>query len=145
MVGPEPPLIAGRGYFRAVPLHVAPDLGDTVESREEPSDERLWASMSGPVTVSPAGYLRMTKFFGTLFLINFPVGVVTGIVEEFQFGMNWSATLLITHELDGLDQVDEIVVFDHGRVAERGTHAQLIPSGGAYHRLWQAGHPGRPA
>jgi ATP-binding cassette subfamily C protein CydC len=50
------------------------------------------------------------------------------------------ATLLITHELDGLDQVDEIVVLDHGRVAERGTHAQLITSGGAYHRLWQAGH-----
>jgi cytochrome bd-type quinol oxidase subunit 1 len=33
----------------------------------------------------------MTKFFGTLFLINFAVGVVTGIVQEFQFGMNWSA------------------------------------------------------
>jgi cytochrome d ubiquinol oxidase subunit I len=141
MVGHEPPLIAGRGYFRAVPLHVAPDLGDTVESREESSDERLWASTTGPVTVSPATqgipmtvlelsrwqfgittvyhfifvpltiglsilvacmqtawlvkkdpvYLRMTKFFGTLFLINFAVGVVTGIVEEFQFGMNWSA------------------------------------------------------
>jgi thiol reductant ABC exporter CydC subunit len=55
------------------------------------------------------------------------------------------ATLLITHELDGLDQVDEIVVLDHGRVAERGTHAQLVRSGGAYHRLWQAGHPGRPS
>jgi thiol reductant ABC exporter CydC subunit len=55
------------------------------------------------------------------------------------------ATLLITHELDGLDQVDEIVVLDHGRVAERGTHAQLVRSGGAYYRLWQAGHPGRPA
>jgi len=51
------------------------------------------------------------------------------------------ATLLITHELDGLDQVDEIVVLDHGRVAERGTHAELIRSGGAYQRLWQAGHP----
>jgi thiol reductant ABC exporter CydC subunit len=49
------------------------------------------------------------------------------------------ATLLITHELDGLDQVDEIVVLDHGRVAERGTHAELIRSGGAYQRLWQAG------
>ena len=36
-------------------------------------------------------YLRMTKFFGKLFLINFAVGVVTGIVLEFQFGMNWSA------------------------------------------------------
>ena len=36
-------------------------------------------------------YLRMTKFFGKIFLINFAVGVVTGIVQEFQFGMNWSA------------------------------------------------------
>lgn len=36
-------------------------------------------------------YRRMTKFWGTLFLINFAMGVVTGIVQEFQFGMNWSA------------------------------------------------------
>ena len=40
---------------------------------------------SGNVT-----YLRMTKFWGKLFLINFAMGVVTGIVQEFQFGMNWS-------------------------------------------------------
>ncbi|MGZ8612891.1 MAG: cytochrome ubiquinol oxidase subunit I, partial [Actinomycetota bacterium] len=36
-------------------------------------------------------YLRMTRFWGKLFLINFALGVVTGIVQEFQFGMNWSA------------------------------------------------------
>ena len=35
-------------------------------------------------------YLRMTKFWGKLLLINFAMGVVTGIVQEFQFGMNWS-------------------------------------------------------
>ncbi len=35
-------------------------------------------------------YLRMTKFWGKLFLINFALGVVTGITQEFQFGMNWS-------------------------------------------------------
>jgi cytochrome bd ubiquinol oxidase subunit I len=35
-------------------------------------------------------YLRLTRFFGKLFLINFALGVVTGIVQEFQFGMNWS-------------------------------------------------------
>jgi cytochrome d ubiquinol oxidase subunit I len=35
-------------------------------------------------------YLRLTKFFGRLLLINFAIGVVTGIVQEFQFGMNWS-------------------------------------------------------
>ncbi|MCW5853392.1 MAG: cytochrome ubiquinol oxidase subunit I [Anaerolineae bacterium] len=35
-------------------------------------------------------YKTMTKFWGKLFLINFAMGVVTGIVQEFQFGMNWS-------------------------------------------------------
>ncbi len=35
-------------------------------------------------------YKRMAKFWGKLFLINFAVGVVTGLVQEFQFGMNWS-------------------------------------------------------
>ncbi|MCO8274729.1 cytochrome ubiquinol oxidase subunit I [Actinoplanes sp. TRM 88003] len=35
-------------------------------------------------------YLRATKFWGKLFLINFAIGVVTGLVQEFQFGMNWS-------------------------------------------------------
>lgn len=35
-------------------------------------------------------WYRLTKFFGKLLLINFTIGVVTGIVQEFQFGMNWS-------------------------------------------------------
>jgi cytochrome d ubiquinol oxidase subunit I len=36
-------------------------------------------------------YLRLTRFFGTLLVINIAIGVVTGLVQEFQFGMNWSA------------------------------------------------------
>jgi cytochrome d ubiquinol oxidase subunit I len=36
-------------------------------------------------------YLRVTRFFGTLLVINVAIGVVTGLVQEFQFGMNWSA------------------------------------------------------
>lgn len=35
-------------------------------------------------------YLRLTKLMAKSFLINFAMGVVTGIVQEFQFGMNWS-------------------------------------------------------
>src|SRR5215469_2557557 len=34
-------------------------------------------------------YLRLTRFFGTLLVINIAIGVVTGLVQEFQFGMNW--------------------------------------------------------
>ena len=36
-------------------------------------------------------HLKMTKFWGKLLLVNFAMGVVTGIVQEFQFGMSWSA------------------------------------------------------
>ena len=42
------------------------------------------------VTRRDESYKRMAQFWGKLFLINFAMGVVTGIVQEFQFGMNWS-------------------------------------------------------
>ncbi|TFC45869.1 cytochrome ubiquinol oxidase subunit I [Cryobacterium sp. TMT1-21] len=42
------------------------------------------------VRTDKAKYLQLTHFFGKIFLINFAMGVVTGIVQEFQFGMNWS-------------------------------------------------------
>ena len=35
-------------------------------------------------------YKKMTKFWANIFLLSFAVGVVTGIIQEFQFGMNWS-------------------------------------------------------
>jgi cytochrome d ubiquinol oxidase subunit I len=46
--------------------------------------QTLWYRSGEPA------YLRLTRFFGKLMLINFAIGVVTGIVQEFQFGMNWS-------------------------------------------------------
>ena len=45
------------------------------------------------------------------------------------------ATLLITHDFTGLDQVDEIIVLDHGQVAQRGTHRELMRAGGRYRQL----------
>src|SRR5512135_434515 len=42
------------------------------------------------VTSGDEMYLRMTKFWGKMFLINFALGIVTGITLEFQFGTNWS-------------------------------------------------------
>ncbi|WP_043634088.1 cytochrome ubiquinol oxidase subunit I [Nonomuraea candida] len=46
-------------------------------------------------------YLKLTKFFGKLFLINFAMGVVTGIVQEFQFGMNWSEYSIFVGDVFG--------------------------------------------
>jgi thiol reductant ABC exporter CydC subunit len=51
------------------------------------------------------------------------------------------AVLFITHERDGLDQVDHIVVLDHGRVAEHGRHDQLRHAGGPYQRMWESDGP----
>ncbi len=47
------------------------------------------------------------------------------------------ATLLITHRLAGLEQMDEVLVLEEGHVVERGTHADLIRFGGRYAALWR--------
>jgi cytochrome d ubiquinol oxidase subunit I len=64
-------------HFLFVPLTIALSLLTAVL-------QTVWTKTGN------AAYLRLTKFFGKLFLINFAMGVVTGIVQEFQFGMNWS-------------------------------------------------------
>jgi thiol reductant ABC exporter CydC subunit len=46
-------------------------------------------------------------------------------------------TLLITHRLTGLEDVDEVLMLDHGRVLERGTHGELMGLGGRYAELWR--------
>ena len=45
-------------------------------------------------------------------------------------------TLLVTHRLHGLEQVDEIVVLENGSVVQRGTHEELVDSPGYYRDLW---------
>ncbi len=47
------------------------------------------------------------------------------------------ATMLITHRLAGLQEVDEVFVLDRGRVLERGTHAELLARGERYAQLWR--------
>ena len=51
--------------------------------------------------------------------------------------------LLITHELAGLEEVDEIMVLDRGGVVERGWHPELMQHRGLYHRLQQPQAGGR--
>ncbi len=55
-----------------------------------------------------------------------------------------ACTLLITHRLVGLEDFDEILMLDHGRVAGRGTHAELLELGGRYASLWRSEAEGGP-
>ncbi|MFZ5903105.1 MAG: thiol reductant ABC exporter subunit CydD [Chloroflexota bacterium] len=50
--------------------------------------------------------------------------------------MKHKTSLLITHRLIGLENVDEILVMNHGQIVERGAHADLLERGGLYRRMW---------
>lgn len=57
-------------------------------------------------------YRRMAKFWGKLFLVNFGMGVVTGLVQEFQFGMNWSEYSRFVGDIFGaLLAIETLVAF----------------------------------
>ncbi|NOT03355.1 MAG: thiol reductant ABC exporter subunit CydD [Anaerolineales bacterium] len=58
------------------------------------------------------------------------------VLETLYALMKKKTSLLITHRLVGMENMDEILVMDHGRIVERGTHANLIRENGLYHRLW---------
>jgi ATP-binding cassette subfamily C protein CydC len=50
--------------------------------------------------------------------------------------MKGKTSLLITHHLIGLENMDEILVMDEGKIVERGTHMELLARQGLYRRLW---------
>ena len=96
-------------------------------------------------------FRKMAKFWGKLFLINFAIGVVTGIVQEFQFGMNWSEYSRYVGDIFGAPLAIEallaffmestflgIWVFGEGRVPEKVHLASiwLVAIGSNLSALW---------
>jgi ATP-binding cassette, subfamily C, bacterial CydC len=59
------------------------------------------------------------------------------VMQSIRLLMEGRTTLLITHRLVGLEDADEILVLQAGRVAERGSHAELMGANGLYCRMWQ--------
>jgi len=64
------------------------------------------------------------------------------VVSALLAGTAEHGLLLITHGTEGLEEMDEILVLDRGRVAERGTHRDLLAAGGRYARFGEARRPG---
>ncbi|MGG5823041.1 ABC transporter ATP-binding protein [Falsiroseomonas sp. HW251] len=63
--------------------------------------------------------------------------VEAAIQESLAELMAGKTVIAVAHRLSTLSRMDRLVVLDHGRVAEQGTHAALLALGGVYARLWQ--------
>jgi len=94
---------------------------------------------------------KMAKFWGKLFLINFAIGVVTGIVQEFQFGMNWSEYSRFVGDIFGAPLAIEALmafflestflgvwIFGEGKIPEKMHLASiwLVAIGSGLSALW---------
>ena len=96
-------------------------------------------------------YRKMTKFWGKLLLINIAIGIVTGIVNEFQFGMNWSEYSRYVGDIFGAPLALEALlafflestfigvwIFGEGKIPDRIHLAAiwLVAIGAAFSALW---------
>jgi ABC-type multidrug transport system fused ATPase/permease subunit len=114
--------------------------------------EQLPAGMStelGERGARMSGGQRQRLAIARAILADFPVLVLDepgehldtatadAIVADLLASGSARATLLITHRLAGLEEIDEVLVLDRGRIVERGSHLELLAIGGRYADLWQ--------
>ncbi|HEX5941911.1 MAG TPA: cytochrome ubiquinol oxidase subunit I, partial [Anaerolineales bacterium] len=96
-------------------------------------------------------FRKMTKFWGKLLLINIAIGIVTGIVNEFQFGMNWSEYSRYVGDIFGAPLALEALlafflestfigvwIFGEGKIPEKAHLASiwLVALGASFSALW---------
>jgi len=80
-----------------------------------------------------------------ILLLDEPTSALDGTTEQAVMAvitelMRGRTTLVITHRLASVHHLDRIIVLEHGRVAEEGTGPELLARGGAYAKMFRAGH-----
>jgi ATP-binding cassette subfamily B protein len=107
-----------------------------------------YASMVGERGVKLSGGQRQRIAIARVVLKNAPVLILDeatssldsitekAIQETLDDVMVGKTVIVVAHRLSTIAHLDRILVFEHGRIIEDGSHAQLLASGGAYYRLW---------
>ena len=104
----------------------------------------------GPGGTGVSGGERRRISLARALLADFPILIVDeptagldpatagAVVDEILAATAGRGLLLITHGTAGLEQMDEILVLERGRVHERGAHPELLAAGSTYARFWEA-------
>jgi ATP-binding cassette subfamily C protein CydC len=117
------------GWVQGLPQGLRTDVGERGERISGGERQRLAvarAFLAGfPVLIldEPAEHLD--------------VETADALVADLLGAANDTTMLLITHRLSALEAADEVIVLDHGRVVERGTHAELVGADARYADLWR--------